>query len=301
MSPARDWETTFRSWARPPSDTEDERCENAVRMIKDAITASRALAARDVQVFGHGSYRNNTNVRLNSDVDVCVRCMDVITPDYSFAAGATDREANLVEAVYTFAMFKNELEAALHARFGSLAVVRGNKVFVVRENTYRVSADVAPTSELRRYYRESNGRLWYESGTMLYPDRGPCIENWPHHHYQNGVGKNDRTGRRFKSAVRILKRLRNDMEEARAYTGPVPSYLLECLVWNVPDQAFCHATLTEDVRQSIAYLVASTATQSGCNEWGEVNERKYVFRVGQKWTREEAHAFLVAAWGYLGT
>ena len=30
------------------------------------------------------------------------------------------------------------------------------------------------------------------------------------------------------------------------------------------------------------------------------SERKYLFRSGQPWTREQANAFVVAAWQYLG-
>jgi tRNA nucleotidyltransferase (CCA-adding enzyme) len=62
---------TFESWARGPTDTEAAKCENAECVIHKAISASPALAKRNVQVFAQGSYRNNTNVRLDSDVDVC--------------------------------------------------------------------------------------------------------------------------------------------------------------------------------------------------------------------------------------
>jgi hypothetical protein len=34
---ASDWEETFRSWSKPSSDSEQEKCENAERMIREAI------------------------------------------------------------------------------------------------------------------------------------------------------------------------------------------------------------------------------------------------------------------------
>jgi len=37
-----------------------------------------------------------------------------------------------------------------------------------------------------------------------------------------------------------------------------------------------------------------------CSEWGEVSELKYLFRSPQKWTREQAHKFIDAAWDYIG-
>jgi hypothetical protein len=229
-------------------------------MVKKAIDASAALASRNIEVLGQGSYRNNTNVRLDSDVDVCVRCFDTVYQDYTFAPGASDVEAGLSPATYSHRAFKDELEGAMRAYFGSGEVTRGNKVILIHENTYRISADVAPTFERRRYHRNAQGALWYESGTMLLLDRGGAIENWPHQHYDSGVAKNARTSKRFKAIVRIIKRLRNLMQEAGTFVGPAPSYLLECLVWNAPDSCFAHATLGEDIRSVMAFLVVNTAS-----------------------------------------
>jgi hypothetical protein len=83
--------------------------------------------------------------------------------------------------------------------------------------------------------------------------------------------------------------------------SPVPGYLIECLVWNVPDEGFGHSLLLDDMRYILATLFNNT-TQDGdaCNEWGEVNELKYLFRGSQAWTREGAHTFVASAWDYMG-
>jgi len=86
------------------------------------------------------------------------------------------------------------------------------------------------------------------------------------------------------------------MQEA----GPIPSFLIECLVWNVPDGGFGHTTLTADVRYALAHTFNETLNDEKCHEWGEVSELKYLFRKSQPWTREQAHAFLRAAWNYAG-
>jgi hypothetical protein len=135
---------------------------------------------------------------------------------------------------------------------------------------------------------------------MLVLDRGGAIENWPHQHYDSGVAKNTRTSKRFKAIVRIIKRLRNLMQEAGTFVGPAPSYLLECLVWNAPDSCFAHATLGQDVRSVMAFLVVNTASDLQCAGWVEVNERKYLFHFSQTWSREQAHSFLSAGWARLG-
>ena len=79
-----------------------------------------------------------------------------------------------------------------------------------------------------------------------------------------------------------------------------PSYLIECLVWNVPNEYLSHDSLTDDIRAILAYLFNNTINDADCEKWGEINELKYLFRSSQPWTREQAHSFLSAAWDYIG-
>lgn len=299
---ARDWEQTFRNWSKPSSDTEDAKCENAERMIREAITENRALGKLNVEVFAQGSYRNNTNVRLDSDVDICVCCYDVLFSDCSFAVGFSKEDVGLADAPFTYSQFKNEVEKALVVKFQRGGVTRGKKAFEVHENSYRVYAEVVACFEHRRYTsRAWDGRYLYLSGTEFPPDVGGRIINWPKQHYENGVAKNQATGNRFKYITRALKRLRNDMaENGVAESKPVPSYLIECLVWNVPNEGFGHDRYMDDVRYVLAFTFNETRSADSCREWGEVNELKYLFWTGQPWTRLQANAFLDAAWNYVG-
>ena len=211
---ARDWESTFRDWSKPSSDTEEQKCENAERMIRDSIKESSSLADKNIEIFPQGSYRNNTNVRQDSDVDICVRCLDVIFTDFSMASGFSIEDVGLVDADYTYSQFKNDVENALVDKFGRRAVTRGNKAIDIHENSYRVDADVVACFEHRLYTsRGTNGRYNYLSGNEFRPDKGGRIINWPNQNYYNGVEKNKATGNRFKYITRVLKRLRNDMIE----------------------------------------------------------------------------------------
>jgi len=294
------WEDKFQNWAKPPSETEQERCDHAEQAIRKAIDASPALNHRKIKVFPQGSYRNHTNVRLDSDVDICVLCTDVYFCNYTMSEGLTDADVGLGEASYTYTQLKNDVEAALRSHFGSPAVTRGNKAFDIHENTYRVDADVVACFEHRRYSGRPENYS-YISGTELRPDNGGIIINWPEQHYENGVAKNSATRRNFKSVVRILKRLRNEMEDDGIVTAqPIPSYLIECLTWNVPDDKFTHYTYTADIQACLAHLFNHTMSLDKCNEWGEINELKYLFRTSQPWTVEQTHKFLSDAWDYIG-
>jgi hypothetical protein len=297
VATVRDWEKDFREWAKPPGDTEEQKIANAEKAIKDALKASDTLKKLDVRVFTQGSYQNNTNVRQDSDIDIAVVCYDVFFPDYP--EGTSKETFGNKDGDYDYKTFKNEVELALVARFGRSAVKRGNKAFDVHENTYRVEADVAPFFEHRRYDKLGKNL----SGVELRPDNGKPVKviNWPQQHYDNGVSKNTDTGKRYKSMVRILKCLRNEMAKNNCREAePIPGFLLECLTWNVPIDHFGHDTYKADVRACLAFLFNNTMTNDKCSEWGEVSELKYLFSPAQKWTRQQAHSFLGKAWDYIG-
>ena len=145
------------------------------------------------------------------------------------------------------------------------------------------------------------GAYYYQAGTELRPDKGTGIINWPKQNYDNGVAKNGRTSRQFKAVTRIFKRLRYELiDEGHSEGEAMPSYLLECLAWNVPDDHFGTGSQVGDVRNALAYLWNNTREQEQCNEWGEVNELKYLFRLAQPWTRQNVNEFLQIAWDYIG-
>lgn len=181
-------------------------------------------------------------------------------------------------------------------------VTRGNKAFDIHENNYRIDADAVACFEYRYYtYRDVYGTYSYRSGTEFFPDNGGEVINYPDQHYDNGVAKNKATGNRFKYITRVLKRLRNEMADNNvAEAEPIASYLIECLVWNCPNEAFGHQLYSDDVRYVIAHTWNETRSDEQCKEWVEVNGLKYLFHVLQPWTRKQANDFLYAAWNYIG-
>ena len=242
-------------------------------------------------------------------MDICVCCMDPFFADCTFA-NYNIQQAGNVTATYTYAEFKNQVGVALVNKFGKNGVKRGHKAFDVHENTYRVDADVVAAFAHRRYQQKQSGPLpgyftmpWTEpEGTQFYADSGgAAIVNWPEQHYANGVLKNKLTGYRFKWTVRSLKNLKYDMEAngnpaQKVAAKNAPSYLCECLMYNVPE--FAGNSPREQLRNAIAYCYGPTQTDAGCSGWLEVNELKYLLRGGQPWTRSNANNFLLHAWQY---
>ncbi|MBW2739382.1 MAG: nucleotidyltransferase [Deltaproteobacteria bacterium] len=293
---SRDWEAQFREWAKPPGKSEQDRCDNAASAIRNAIKASDKLRVRDVSIFAQGSYRNNTNVRKDSDVDIGILCTDTFFHD-PLPEGWTQERLGFSDVTYHYDQYKNEVEEALVNYFGRTAVKRGNKAIDVHETSYHVEADVAAFFEHRRY----KGDGTYLEGVELRTDKeNRRIINWPEQHYENGVGKNNATGTRFKSIVRVLKSLSNEMTGQGVGGADVPGFLVECLVWNVPNNEFQNSTYRADVRAALAFLFNNTRSHDDCKDWGEVSDLIYLFHSEQKWTWQQAHAFTSAAWDYIG-
>ncbi len=296
---ARDWESVLSTWAKPPSDTEQEKAANAERVIKKAIDAYAPLQRHSLSVFAQGSYRNRTNVREDSDVDICVLCPDTIMVDYHFAPGLTDAEAGLGDAKYQYAEYRNDVQRALISYLGSQGVTRGKKAFDVHANTYRLDADVVACFEYRQYHRSADGRVSYAPGTGFVPDGGFRIHNWPQQNYDNGVRKNDESGHFYKSCVRIFKRLRNEMTESgHAAAAATPSFLLESMLFNLNPQAFQEPTWTSTLRSLLTDLDQALSSPEAAGAMVEVNDLKYLFRGGQPWTIDSARAFILEAWQY---
>ncbi len=239
---------------------------------------------------------------MESDVDVCVLCKDTFFPDYSQVPGVNNSTFGFPDASYSFDELKRDVEDALVAKFGRKAVKRGDKAFDIKDNTYRVAADVVPTFEGRLYYRDYLGRIVYHSGTVLQCDSDRRrINNWPEQHYAKGVQKHDQTARQFKKKVRCLKNLCNEMASAgNANAKAMASFLLESLVYNCPNSNFNHATHYDDMKEVIGYLWHATKTDDTARDMVEVNDIKPLFRVLQSWNRSTTHDFLLDAWHYVG-
>ncbi len=301
----QDWEETFSTWAEPPAQTEERHSENAIRGIRNSINRSSKLKQRRLKVFTQGSYRNHVNVRHDSDVDVGVMLYEYFLSQVP--EGKTKADFDIEDVGYSFKQFKDELEEALVDYFGRAAVRRGNKAFNILENSYHVEADVVPLFEFRQYWNRDD----YRAGVALMTDNGRRIENYPERlvnywprtplHYENGVSKNKDTSRRFKGVVRIIKKIRNEMEDAGSSSAKaIPGYLLECLIWNVPNAHFNGLTWDTRIQAVLRHLWNHTKDEEKCRFWCEVDDIKYLFRDSQPWTRAAAHTFIDEAWDVIG-
>lgn len=93
-------ENTLKGWKDPASVTEEQRITNTINMIKSAVNGCVELKDLSIEVFVQGSYANNTNVRTNSDVDVCVMLTSTFYTEYP--NGKTREDYGFVEGTISF-------------------------------------------------------------------------------------------------------------------------------------------------------------------------------------------------------
>jgi hypothetical protein len=293
------WEETFKSWGAPPGKTEKEKMENAETAIRKAIKANAKLSDMDISIILQGSYRSRTNVRNDSDVDICV-CLNS-TFFRRYPPSKTQTDYYHTDGSITFREFKNLVHTALGDHFGYDNITPGNKAFDIHSNTYRVDADVVPAFAYRYYHGDGWNDYHDPTGIAFDTDDGKRIINWPHHTYENCKAKQECTGERYRKMTRILKRLRNKLQnEKNAAAKDIPSFLIQSMVWSAPDDCFNRDTYTADVRAVLAHCFNETLEKGSHATLKEVNDMKYIFGEHQPCTREKAHAFFSAAWDHIG-
>lgn len=308
---AINWHERFSRMARPASETEESKAERAGRMVREALRSSSALQLRDFDVVAFGSYRNNTNVRAGSDVDLAAVLRSAHWYDLP-PGGALSREMlGLTDASYGLDAFRADVQRALHEQFGAADVAPGRIALTVDEGAARLVADVTPYLLHRRYTGNSaTGHGWeYLEGIETRPTDAPSrrLIQWPEQHYKNGVEKNAGTNRRYKRVVRILKCLRDELRQSslsavRVVANATPSCFIEHAVFNVPDHLFNQndGSYYDDVRSTLRSLWNAARDPSHAGSLKEVSMLHSLFRPTEPWSPQLLEDFTRLVWQHVG-
>ena len=290
-------EEQLAGWTGPSSATEQDKQDRTERMISEAISSHGAFKNVSIAVYAKGSYANNTNVKTDSDVDIVVECRDIFYyEDFDKSNPGHSPIAPYEGDWGDPEKFRREVKAALDSKFPG-SVVAGSVAIAVESSTSRVDADVVPCFTFRDYFSDGSKR----EGTRVFKSGGGHIDNYPQLQLKLGRNKNTRTYGAYKKTVRILKRLENVLVD-EGLTAEVPSYLMECLIYNCDERYFARSTWRDVMQGCLAdiYNYTLVAEPSDDSErWFEANGAKYLFHSSQKWTRAQVHAFAGAAWNYM--
>ncbi|MGN7484987.1 nucleotidyltransferase domain-containing protein [Priestia megaterium] len=264
--------------------------------IEKKLTGENSKIQRKNQldIYLQGSYRNNTNIYGNSDVDI------VVQSDATFFSDVTELDTYEVslyksafsDATYTWSDFKNEIIETLEDAFGKESVEVGNKSIKIDDGSYE--ADVVPCFEYRKYisFGELESQREYIPGIKFFTTKeNRSVVNYPKEHYSKGAKKNQSVENRFKPTIRIFKNMKRKLIEKDMITKEeVPSYFLENLLYNVPDELFDNSEIANRVYDILKWLGDNRYSLS---EFICQNEQIYLFGSSQEqWNEVDAQKFI---------
>lgn len=218
-------ESQFDTWANQGAITTSMRTHESIR---NALDDHNWPAHIDFEIYLQGSYKNDTNIRGDSDVDVVVQL------NSAFYHNLTEEQCRGFEfgtSSYNWIEFQRDVVDALNDYYGVENVQPGNKA--IKVDTSYLPADVVVCQAYRKY-GTLNINDFVEGMKFYAPNEVRWVMNYPKIHYNNGVSKNSGTNGWFKPTVRLFKNARTYMiNQGQISDGLVPSYFLECLLYNV--------------------------------------------------------------------
>ena len=235
-------EDILQGWARPGAVEASKRTHEAIRAALDAYSWPPEYS---YSVYLQGSYRNYTNTRGDSDVDIVAELRSSFSSDLSIL---DQPEQAAFSAVYAdpqddWCDFRRHVLIALIGWFGASAIRDDLKAIRVIGDSNRLVANVLVCQERRIYTQfESQASQRYVAG-MRFQDRntGRWIDNFPTAHIVNGEDKDadGRTYHRYKSTIMMFKNARTYLTDKGDISDTLaPSYFVEGLLYNVPDFEF---------------------------------------------------------------
>ena len=211
-------------------------------VLRAALRRSPLLDTRAYEIFGQGSRVNNTAIEHASDIDL-VLMLHAPPGDW--------------------AEFRDDVLAAM----GESHLVRmGRRCLNVDDpgSLFGEMVDILVATEHRHY--PVPGVDHFEQGVFFRDREGRPIVNFPKQHRRHGDEKDLCTGGRFKEVVRMLKRVRRRAEQERLIVaGSAPSYLLECLLYNVPDHVYRTSSPKRPIAARSRGCSGATATIRPCS------------------------------------
>ncbi|MFB9860604.1 nucleotidyltransferase [Salinicoccus siamensis] len=285
--------STLESWSNQGATQTPKSLREKIEK-KLTESDSRITRKNQLDIYLQGSYRNNTNIYGNSDVDVVVQHNATFFSDISDldAYETTIYKRTFSNATYTWQDFKNELIETLENAFGSYNVEVGNKSIKIDNGSYE--ADVVPCFEYRKYtsFGENEEDREYIPGIKFYTtNENRDVVNYPKEHYSKGAAKNQRVNKKYKPVVRIFKNIKRKLiEKDMINKEQAPSYFIENLLYNVPDKCFDNINVSTRVYDVTKWLQDNNGSFS---QFICQNEQIKLFGESQEqWNEEDAYTFL---------
>jgi hypothetical protein len=230
-------EIQLETWAKQGATGQFTDTYQSIR--GNLLDGSAPYPVKDVEVFLHGSYGNDTNVWADSDVDIVLKYNGAFYYDIDEVPPEDQQRFQVnfpKDAEYGYPNFKADAEAWIKRLYNNARI--GKKAIFVPGNNSRRDADIVICQQYRRYTSYGSANPRYHEGIAFFSG-ATRIENFPKQHATNCTAKHQATNIKFKPMVRVFKNMRNKMiEDGLLADGVAPSYFIEGMLWNVPNDKF---------------------------------------------------------------
>jgi len=285
-------EAQLETWSKQGTVPQSSTTYNSIKNVLEA--EGTPYFGKKYEVFLQGSYGNSTNIYSESDVDIVIKLNDCFHRDITRLPAEQQSAYKSMhnDAAYTHVHFKADVLKVLTAQYGA-NVDPGDKAIAIAAGGNRRKADVISAINFRRYKKFlSFSDQEYIEGISFYTSSGTHIVNYPKQHSANLTQKHQNTDQWFKPTARILKNLRSRLvSEGMLEAGVAPSYYLEGLLYNVPDDKFGR-NYAETFASAINWILESDRSKLVC-----ANYQYFLLHpeLPVTWREDKLDAFLAAA------
>lgn len=278
-------------WAEHPS---TEKAKNTYQRFKEI---AESIYGSKIEIYLQGSYANDTNIKGESDVDI-VLCFNDVVADRTLG-GYTFFQPNYSLNVSDL---RDEVYNKINHKF-NFSLSKGSKTIKYAGNDYYLPVDLVPCGRYSGVEIGDNGIAIYDH------DDGKTYINYPRLHIKNSETKNGRCYGYYKKTVRMFKHAKEKLldQHLLSYSGIAPSYFVECLIYNVPDNLFVKDNYDSFLNvlnwlNQNKYRISELKCPNGkhylFNEGFVSFESQYVYK---RWNADDARKFinaLVDLWQY---
>ena len=198
-------ESQLQTWSHQGA---AQAAETTYRSIRTALEAYQWPPDISYDLYLQGSYRNSTNIRGDSDVDIVLELESTFHLDVDTLSISQQQEVrdSYPGADYRWTAFREDTLQALREYYGSQFVRPGNKAINVTSSSGRLDADIVVCLTERHYTSTTR----WDPGIVFWTTRdNRRIINFPKLHYDHGVAKSGLTHQRFKKTVRHVQEREN--------------------------------------------------------------------------------------------
>lgn len=242
-----------------------------------------------------GSYRNSTNIRGDSDVDVVVEFNSLFYSNKDELSWQQLQDFNecYSDGKYSLTSFTDAVIQRLKCYYGDAYVKVGNNSIKILANSGRLDCDVICCAEYREYRSFSKvATTNYAKGIVFWTNEtDEKVVSFPKIHFDNGRLKTQVCNSNYKSTIRIIKNMKAKLvNNGTIKSSLAPSYFIEGFIFNMPDINFKN---TSHYARVLAVLnTLYNYSDSQLEELVCQNKQRYLFgNTNQQWSIVDCKTF----------